>query len=214
MERTARQYMPAILHMPDSAAKMLDSDGSPQQDDRLHRRSRSRSPVSPGCEGETPAEREERRLADAAEPWLKERQLSDVTLHAAGESLSLHRLPLAQHSGFFERLFSGPWQDRHKIDLDLPAIDVSLTALKAALVYIYTMAPLCQTACARSLERGGTPSGWLCPDEGPEGFGVHCRTLHAQQLRLLRLPIKELTDVAVAAAYLGIPNLQWLVCRR
>ena len=45
---------------------MADSDGSPQRDNRHHRRSRSRSPVSPECTGETPAEREERRLAEAA----------------------------------------------------------------------------------------------------------------------------------------------------
>ena len=56
---------------------MADSDGSPQQDDRHHRRSRSRCPVSPEWPGETPAEREERRLAEAAvlvgppagQPW-------------------------------------------------------------------------------------------------------------------------------------------------
>ena len=47
---------------------MLDSDGSPQRDDRERRRSCSRSPVSPGCAGETPAEREERRLAEAVVP--------------------------------------------------------------------------------------------------------------------------------------------------
>ena len=46
---------------------MADSDGSPQRDDRHHRRSRSRSPVSsPVWTGETLAEREERRLAEAA----------------------------------------------------------------------------------------------------------------------------------------------------
>ena len=38
---------------------MADSDGSPQQDDRHHRRSRSRFPNSPEWAGETPAEREE-----------------------------------------------------------------------------------------------------------------------------------------------------------
>ena len=47
---------------------MSKSDGSPQRDDRHHRRSRSRSPVSPGYAGETLAEREERRLAEAAVP--------------------------------------------------------------------------------------------------------------------------------------------------
>ena len=47
---------------------MSDSDGSPQRDDRHHRRSRSRSPVSPGCAEETLAEREERRLAEAVVP--------------------------------------------------------------------------------------------------------------------------------------------------
>ena len=45
---------------------MADSDGSPRRDDRHHRRSRSRFPVSPEWAGETPAEREERRLAEAA----------------------------------------------------------------------------------------------------------------------------------------------------
>ena len=44
---------------------MSDSDGSCQRDDRHHRRSGSRSPVSPGCAGETLAEREQRRLAEA-----------------------------------------------------------------------------------------------------------------------------------------------------
>ena len=52
---TAWQYAPPTLHVPDSIARMSDSDGSPPRDDRLHRRSHSRSPVSPGCEGETPA---------------------------------------------------------------------------------------------------------------------------------------------------------------
>ena len=47
---------------------MSDSDGSPQQGDRHHRRSRSRSPVSPQCAGEILAEREERRLVEAAMP--------------------------------------------------------------------------------------------------------------------------------------------------
>ena len=46
---------------------MADSDGSPQRDDRHHRRSRSRFPASsPEWTGETLAEREERRLAEAA----------------------------------------------------------------------------------------------------------------------------------------------------
>ena len=45
---------------------MADSDSFPQRDDRHHRPSRSRSPVSPEWTGETPAEREERRLAEAA----------------------------------------------------------------------------------------------------------------------------------------------------
>ena len=52
--------------MPTRITVMADSDGSPQRDDRHHRRSRSRSPVSPEWTGETPAEREERRLAEAA----------------------------------------------------------------------------------------------------------------------------------------------------
>ena len=52
--------------MPTRITVMADSDGSPQRDDRHHRWSRSRSPVSPEWTGETPAEREERRLAEAA----------------------------------------------------------------------------------------------------------------------------------------------------
>ena len=47
---------------------MSDSDGSPQRDDSHHRRSRSCSPVSPEGAGETPAERKERWLAEAAVP--------------------------------------------------------------------------------------------------------------------------------------------------
>ena len=54
--------------MPTRITVMSDSDCSPQRDDRHHCRSRSRSPVSPGCAGETLAEREERRLAEAAVP--------------------------------------------------------------------------------------------------------------------------------------------------
>ena len=46
---------------------MADSDGSLQRDDRHHRRSRSRSPVSsPEWTGETLAKREEQGLAEAA----------------------------------------------------------------------------------------------------------------------------------------------------
>ena len=47
---------------------MSDSDGTFQRDDRHPRRSRSRSPVSPGYAGETLAKREERRLTEAAVP--------------------------------------------------------------------------------------------------------------------------------------------------
>ena len=53
--------------MPTRVTVMADSDGSLGRDDRHHRRSRSRSPVSsPEWTGETLAEREERRLAEAA----------------------------------------------------------------------------------------------------------------------------------------------------
>ena len=45
---------------------MSGSDGSPQRDDRHHRGSCSRSVVSPEGAGETPAEREERWLAEEA----------------------------------------------------------------------------------------------------------------------------------------------------
>ena len=52
----------------DAAALTYLLTYSPQRDDRHHRRSRSRSPVSPGYAGELLAEREERRLAEAAMP--------------------------------------------------------------------------------------------------------------------------------------------------
>ena len=53
---------------PDRAAAMSNSDGSPPRDNRHHPRSRSRPPIFPECMGETPAERKERRLAEAAVP--------------------------------------------------------------------------------------------------------------------------------------------------
>ena len=52
--------------MPTRITVMADSDGSPQRDDRHHCWSHSRSPVSPEWTGDTPAERRERRLAEAA----------------------------------------------------------------------------------------------------------------------------------------------------
>ena len=67
---------------------MADSDGSPQRDDRHHRWSRSRSPASPEWTGETLAEREERRLAEAAvlvgpPPLAREPEPAEVTAPAA-----------------------------------------------------------------------------------------------------------------------------------
>ena len=47
---------------------MSDSDGSPQRYNRHHRRSRSRSPVAPGCVGETPVKCDARQLPEAAVP--------------------------------------------------------------------------------------------------------------------------------------------------
>ena len=74
--------------MPTRITVMADSDGSPQRDDRHHHRSRSRSPVSPEWTGETPAEREERRLAEAAvlvgpPPPAQEPEPAEVTAPAA-----------------------------------------------------------------------------------------------------------------------------------
>ena len=63
-EVVGRAHLPP--RMPTRITVMADSDGSPQRDDRHHRRSRSRSPVSPEWTGETPPEREERGLAEAA----------------------------------------------------------------------------------------------------------------------------------------------------
>ena len=65
-EVVRRAHLPPRI--PTSITVMSGSDGSPQQDDRHHRRSRSRSPVSPEGAGETPAERVERWLAEAAVP--------------------------------------------------------------------------------------------------------------------------------------------------
>ena len=62
-EVVGRAHLPP--RMPTRKTVMADSDGSPVQEDRHHRRSRSRSPVSPEWGGETPAEREERMLAEA-----------------------------------------------------------------------------------------------------------------------------------------------------
>ena len=67
---------------------MADSDSSPQRDDRHHRRSRSRSPASPEWTGETLAECEERRLAEAAvlvgpPPPAREPEPAEVTAPAA-----------------------------------------------------------------------------------------------------------------------------------
>ena len=67
---------------------MADSDGSPQRDDRHHRRSRSRSPASPEWTGETLAEHEERRLAEAAvlvgpPPPAREPEPAEMTAPAA-----------------------------------------------------------------------------------------------------------------------------------
>ena len=66
---------------------MSDSDGSPQRDDRHHHRSRPRSPVSPEWTGETPAERQERGLAEAAvrvgppagQPWAASADTGPLT---------------------------------------------------------------------------------------------------------------------------------------
>ena len=74
--------------MPTRVTVMADSDGSPQRDDRHHRRSRSRSPASPEWTGETLAEREERRLAEAAvlvgpPPPAREPEPAEVTAPAA-----------------------------------------------------------------------------------------------------------------------------------
>ena len=67
---------------------MADSDSSPQRDDRQHRRSRSRSPVSLEWTGESPAQREERRLAEATvlvgpPPPAEEPEPAEVTAPAA-----------------------------------------------------------------------------------------------------------------------------------
>ena len=85
-EVVERAHLPP--RMPTRITVMADSDGSPQRDDRHHRRSRSRSPVSLEWTGETPAEREERRLAEAAVlvgplPPAQEPEPAEVTAPAA-----------------------------------------------------------------------------------------------------------------------------------
>ena len=67
---------------------MAKTDGSPQRDDCHHRRSRSRPPASPVWTGETLAEREERRLAEAAvlvglPPLAREPEPAELTAPAA-----------------------------------------------------------------------------------------------------------------------------------
>ena len=68
--RLMHQKVVGRAHLPSRMSTRVtvraDSDGSPQRDDRHHCRSRSRSPVSPEWAGETPAKREERRLAEVA----------------------------------------------------------------------------------------------------------------------------------------------------
>ena len=87
--------------MPTRITVMLDSEGSPQRDDRQHRRSRSRSPVSPGCAGETLAECEERRLAEAAVPvvppaWQPRAARADTELLTRGPAPASRTAPAAQ----------------------------------------------------------------------------------------------------------------------
>ena len=67
-QRVTHDLAAHTMHLSRSAAKISDSEGSPQRDDRPHRRSCSRSPVSLRCAGETPAEREEQNPAEAAVP--------------------------------------------------------------------------------------------------------------------------------------------------
>ena len=78
-----------------------DSNGSPQREDRHRRRSRSRSPVSPGCAGETLAEREGQRLVEAAVPvGPPARQpraaLANPELSTQGPALAEETAPAAQ----------------------------------------------------------------------------------------------------------------------
>ena len=85
-EVVGRSHLPPC--MPTRITVMADSNGSPNRDDRHHRRSRSRSPVSPEWTGETPTEREERRLAEAAvlvglPPPTQEPEPAEVTAPAA-----------------------------------------------------------------------------------------------------------------------------------
>ena len=85
-EVVGRARLPS--RMPTTITVMADSNGSPQRDDRHHRRSRSRSPASPEWTGETLAEREERRLAEAAvlvrpPPPARQPEPAEVTAPAA-----------------------------------------------------------------------------------------------------------------------------------
>ena len=86
---TRQPHCVCLLASPQSP--MSDTNGSPHQDDRLHRRSPSRSPVSQALERETPVEREERRLAEAAAlvphpaaPEAPEQASSEAAIAAAG----------------------------------------------------------------------------------------------------------------------------------
>ena len=64
--RRGTEYTPSCEHRRSPPLRGSTRCGSPQRDDRHHCRSRSRSPASREWTGETLAEREERRLAEAA----------------------------------------------------------------------------------------------------------------------------------------------------
>ena len=75
-----------------------------ERDDRHHRWSRSGSPVSPGCAGETRAEREERRLAEAAVPVgpparQPRASCADTGLSTQGPAPAEETAPAAQGGG-------------------------------------------------------------------------------------------------------------------
>ena len=108
-ELVGRAHLPP--RMPTRLTVMADSDGSPQRDDRHHRRSLSRSPVSPEGAGETPAERGERWLAEAAvlvwppagQPWAASADTGPSTQEPEPAEVTAPAAPTASPA-------APPWQ--------------------------------------------------------------------------------------------------------
>ena len=136
---------------------MSDSDGSPQQDDRHHCRSRSRSPISPKWPGETPAAREEQGLAEAAVPvgppaGQPRAASSDTGLSTHGPGPAEETAPAAQAAS--------PAAPPREGALDARGAETAAPASRAAAP---TAAP------------GALPARGVAPAQGPGASPGGCR---------------------------------------